>query len=214
MNIDELKQSKVWDARYDLPIFPLLNNPFLLGAYVWLLLGKPSDMQAAFFVHATKCYRLETHTYVRWPDGSGGRTSQDELIGLAYLHQLQAKYIIDTLDENDGIYNFEDKEYDTMYRFIFLEPFLRQCAGMKVSLLNQLKYITHIAISAITWKKESGASGALMIWLMNDKMQELPLCSIFIKFYYIIVEKKGATLKYLINDYFPQEEYAVVRGLA
>jgi hypothetical protein len=202
MDIEKLKRSTIWDKRYDLPLFPELNNPWIYSAYVWKLLGKPSEMIGHFITHSLKCFNKSFGVYRRWPDGSGGKFSHDEIIGMAYVMPSAAFLLLEDLAERDGLYNENDTEADNMYRFIFLVPFLRQCAGFKVSLISQAKYIAHILFSAFTWK--GGSSGPLKIWLMNDKMRELPLCALAIYFYEMIMNKKGVTLAWMLKEHFPQ----------
>lgn len=202
--MNDLRQSKVWDERYDLPLFRLFNNPFIYSAYIWKLLGKPEDLKIKLNDYALKCM-TGIGRFTRWPDGTGGKFSHDEIIGIAFIGvENIAESILVNLQMSDGIYNQDDTEADNMYKFIFLEPFLRQCAGLKVSYISQAKYIAHILFSAFTWKKDSGSSGVLKIWLMNDKMKTLPLCGLAILIYEKIISKKGVTLGWMISEHFPE----------
>lgn len=202
MSLEDIKKSAVWDEKYNLPLVPKHNNPWIYGAYIYALLGEPKELLESFAIYYARCFNKEYGRLSRWPDGSGGRVSHDELIGAAYLFPEASSDILHRLDDNDGIYNDSDSVLESMYRFIFLVPFLRQAKGVFVSLQSQVMYCLHLLISCIGWKKESGSSGALMIWLMNRKMKKLWLCWIFIQIYEKIMEKKGCTLDWCLKEHF------------
>jgi hypothetical protein len=200
-----LMASKAWDKRYELPLFPEFNNPWIYGAYAKKLLeesSSPDDLRVRFTIHAMYCQGNEPGFFTRWLGGDGGSTSHDELMGLAYVCEpFVAKKILDRLYARDGVYNPEDKPVDTMWRFIFLEPFLRECAGLPVGLFSQLKWAAHVFWSALTYK--SGSSGPLKIWLMGDVMSKYIICHAAYTFWKRRMAKKGPFPQWMFTEHFP-----------
>lgn len=209
-DIDILKVGDSWDARYDLPLFPYLNNPWAYGAYVLKLLGRPQELVNRFTAHAGYC-EIGIGYFRRWPDGSGGPTSHDELLGMAYACEpVIARRILSRLEEMGGVYNSKDSEYDTMYRFLFLVPFLRKRAGYKVGLTDQLKWSIHVVWSAV---KSNGSSGPLKIWLMEE-MKSYPICSAAFAFWKSRMKEKGPYPRWMFEEHFPAYyELSLIGGI-
>lgn len=169
----DLRQTEIWDARYGLPTVPQHNQPWLYMAYVACCM--PFDFMPELVVFARGCDRPDG-TSTRWPDGSGGKFSHDEILGRAYFDSPFASRVLDTLMRNDGIYDRnEDMELGNQYRFLFLIPYLKACAKYRVGLFSQLQWCLHVIVTAFS-RTEGQESGALKIWLMSEYMNQFQLC--------------------------------------
>jgi hypothetical protein len=200
----DLKQSKVWDARFDLPLVPEHNNPHVYGSYIFSLLGEPEELRQRFAAYIISC-ETAPGQITRWPDGSGGRVSHDEIFGAASFDSDIAQDILWRLFYNDGLYNKDDREVDNNWRFFFLTPYLRSLINRKrpdfrVSLWSKCMYVIPVLISAILHTKSQGASGPLKIWKMNKEMRRHALCGITIRIWEKAMLKKGITLAWLLQN--------------
>lgn len=190
---------KMWDPRYDLPLFPEFNNPWIYGAYALKLWGPSPSLKKDFTTYAFYCEK-EPGYFTRWPDGSGGETSHDELMGIAYTCGPEiSQRILKRLEERGGRYNPNDKDIDTMYRFIFLVPFLRLRATYGAGLIDQIKWSAHVFWSAI---KYSGSSGPLKIWI-TEEMTGYPLCRAVYAFWESRMKKAGPVPEWMLKEHFP-----------
>jgi hypothetical protein len=189
--INRFKKSNVWDKRYDLPLVPLHNNPWIYSAYAMKIMGPSKEMRKRFEDHAERCEHLEAGLYDRWPrnpDGTsrGGMNSYDALLGMGFHSDILAKRINWYLHLNDGVYINEPKDMNTkvkerynMYRFPFLKPFLRSRGGHRIGLVSDLIFAGFIMYDAIKYDGKDW-SGRLRIWLMIDEMKKHPLSSLAI----------------------------------
>ncbi len=189
--LELFKQSNAWDERYGLPLCPSLNNPWLYGAYALKLMRERGltaieelKLVERFREHAYSC-RVEPGLFNRWPDGSGGFTSHDELMGMAYISSELAHEILTYLEATDGVYvNKEQDKIDfkddwqyrfNVYRMIWFKPFLKARAGSNLNLFSQFLFAGHLLLDAWRIKDEQEAifdqGGRLRIWIMLEAME-------------------------------------------
>jgi hypothetical protein len=194
---EAFQQSAAWDQRFNLPLCPTLNNPWIYFAYALkiskengaLCAGALIAVQIMAIRHAEKC-RIKHGLFNRWPDCSGGVFSYDEALGMAYISPELARELCLYLYEQDGIYcnkpdemNALNEEKFNLYRFIFLEPYLRARAGLRVGLLSKLKFALHVVISTFKFNPND-EEGMSKIWLMHEEMDRFILCRIAFYFWF------------------------------
>jgi hypothetical protein len=141
----------------------------------------------------------------RWPDGTGGKTSHDELVGMAYLNQEAARQIVDYLTEKDGEYNntsFKETipEENNQFRFIWLLPFLKSCAKYRVSLISQVLWISCLLTDFFKKKENLDGSGLTMRWLMCERMGQYWLSALAIFFWKLKMKSLGVGPKYIFEN--------------
>lgn len=187
--LEQVKASQAWDARFGLPVCPSFNNPWIYGAYalkVMRVAGLTAIEEVALvdrFIDFAKGCRIKPGLFNRWPDGGGGVTSHDELMGMAFISKNLAKEIVAYLDETDGVYlNKPEEKADhpnweirfNVYRMVFLLPFLRARAGHSLNLASQLVFAAHLWKDAFSAKATDtgNAGGRLRNWLMLDTMEK------------------------------------------
>lgn len=209
--LEPLKASKCWDGRYSLPLFPQYNNPWLYMAYADRVLSKhligaiDHNKIRAYFtrceISARSASTIEPGLFDRWPDGSGGRTSWDEIIGAAYLSSHLAKRIMRHLVKTRGYFNntndkpFGHKLKFNVFRLAFLKPWLTARCGVRPDLFSQLIWAGHICLSIKANKKPGDAGGRLRNWIMFEAMREYPVCKRAIKKWKKEMRLAGHTLK-------------------
>ncbi len=173
-----------WDSRYDLPLCPLNNNPWIYMAYADLILGiqgfELSRVQVKIHYYSCEAYPSHMGLFWRWPDKSGGQNSHDEIMGAAYFHPYIASSILNYLDSTNGDFNVTGEKPSrwlqfNVYRLPWLKPYLLACAGRKVNLVRQAIFAAHITFSAFTNSGPDNAGGRLRNWLMLERMRDLPL---------------------------------------
>ena len=210
--LDKIKESTVWDKNYNLPTIPRHNNGHIYCAYVTLILEKlgenTSDIRASYIDFFNKC-QLPNGTFSRWPGGRGGDTSHDEIMGAAYMNDVFACSLIDYLTKMDGQFSVEKQEqYNerrNQFRFVWLMPFMKACAGYRVSLFSQAAWGLYALYNAATWKGD--CSGTLKVWLTLDRMKEYPLSAFFGFIWKLWMEKKHKiTPKIIFTKYYLTEE--------
>lgn len=210
--LDKIKESTVWDINYNLPTIPRHNNGHIYCAYVTLILEKlgenTSDIRASYIDFFNKC-QLPNGTFSRWPGGRGGDTSHDEIMGAAYMNDVFARSLIDYLTKMDGQFSVEKQEqYNerrNQFRFVWLMPFMKACAGYRVSLFSQAAWGLYALYNAATWKGD--CSGTLKVWLTLDRMKEYPLSAFFGFIWKLWMEKKHKiTPKIIFTKYYLTEE--------
>lgn len=185
--LEAIIRSNAFDDRYGLPLIPTLNNPWAYSAYLYKLLKLHGidlidevEMRRAFLNHSVKCSAGMPGLYNRWPDGTGGKTSWDELLGLGYWATECAKLILELLQKTDGIYDneqpFTTNEARNMYRMPWLIGFLKSRAGYRVGIFIQIPWSIWMA----SWKYEPGAEGSfLKRWIMLEEANKHPIIGIF-----------------------------------
>jgi hypothetical protein len=219
-------ESNARDKKANLPNSPMNNNPWFYCALAvkiitefdgfdpmtlnWFRLNVVNQLKKC------ECEIFEDNEYItkkglynRWPDNGGGPMSQDELIGIAYLDQDAAFNIVRYIFEHDGIYINKAidwglrkhlEETQDMYRFYWLDPYLRTCAKMKVSFLSQFKYGVYLFFDMVFTKKNTmDASGRLLKYVTNDKMKVHPLAKFFINLWNWRMNKLEITPKLMLT---------------
>lgn len=206
---ERFKASNAWETKYNIPLSPMNNNPFFYAACAAKLILRRdgfscfNKIQADYLVYALLCERF-TGLFDRWPDGKGGMTSHDELIGIAYMSSDLAKDILSFLDRTDGIYMNKDaspgeiEEQFNLFRFVWFRPYLLAAAERKVSLLSQLGFASHLIWDMFTAKPDD-ASGRLLIWMMSDAMMKYPLSGLFVEIWRVVMKARGFTLKHMFE---------------
>lgn len=209
-----LSVSSAWSKLYDLPLCPVFNNPWIYGAYALKLLrlnglnaSEQEDLKHRFGLHALAC-RVDPALpglMNRWPDGGGGMTSHDELMGMAYISPGLARALVAYLAQTDGVYINKPEETKgdqfsslrhNVYRFPFMKPFLMACAGYTPGLLSQLAFAGHLVVDAFTTKSgdTSDAGGKLRIWIMLEHMERFRITNAAVKFWRSKMKDKGFKL--------------------
>jgi hypothetical protein len=200
MLLEKFEASSAWDSRYNLPLCPGNNNPWIYMAYAVLLMELSGDGSYVGRLmvenHFIKCEAAAPKPapglFMRWPDGSGGQNSHDEIMGAAFLSPWIAKRILAYLDANDGEFNVTGEPETPMqfnvYRMPFLRPYLLACAGTTPSPLSQAAWILSLAVDGLLRKKED-CGGALRFWLMTKVMERYPMCRLAIWFWKRRVQK-------------------------
>lgn len=178
MGVLELfEDSTAWDARYRLPLVPRYNNPWIYGAYAYKLMidnrapiTELKLLNERFSFHFRHC-QVTQGLINRWPDGTGGMTSHDELIGAAYISVTNARALYFYLKMMNGYYINKPNEVKrkqffrhSMKRFPWVMAFIKLRAGFKPSVFEILYTMGHITIQAFL----KGESGTCKIWLMRD----------------------------------------------
>ncbi len=191
-------ESSAWDIRYSLPLVPQASNPWIYGAYAMKIMrmnglppGEDFALQENWDDYAKVC-RVLPGLFNRWPDGGGGVTSHDEIMGMAYVSKSLAKEILQYLKESGGVYcnKLEDLLRDgprhyNVRRFLWLMPYLRSCAGEYVGIFAQTQWSACLVYDALTHKKGDlvDAGGRLKNWIMFDSMASKPICRAAIEFW-------------------------------
>lgn len=182
----------MWDGRHDLPLAPILNNPWIYSAYAALCMRlKDGGMfnRARVLAHFVACEngvqnprQYDLGCFARWPDGSGGMTSHDEIMGAAFHDPWIALRILGHLDRTGGVMNNTGELPSdplglqwNVYRMIFLRPYLLACAEYDVNIFDQFLWCVSLIASFATSPK-GDAGTRLRNWLMADKMKRYKLC--------------------------------------
>ena len=170
---DSFMNSPAWDQRYNLPLCPTLNNPWLYMAYAQRNMKRagPDSMCLSTIeieAHFLKC-ESKPGFFSRWPDGSGGAVSWDEIVGAASMSRFIARRIMSYLDMNDGEWGSGTALTDDMYRFPFLRPFLLAAAGYTPSTISLAQWSGFIVWDAFT-RSSTDQGGALKNSLMIDSV--------------------------------------------
>jgi hypothetical protein len=211
--------SNAWDTRYALPLVPIHNNPWIYSAYALKIMrasGLTSSEEMQLLYHfesyASGC-RIEPGLFNRWPDGTGGVTSHDELMGMAYVSSDFACELLAFLQKTDGVYCNKREELDSsdserfnVFRFVFLEPFLRARAGYRVGLFSQLQFSAHVVRDMCSRRPDdtSDAGGLARLWLMLDTMEKYPIPGIAIYFWRKRMKTIGWSPKRVFQNYLSE----------
>lgn len=218
------QNSNAWDARYNLPLVPIHNNPWIYLAYAVKLIanGQHTNDELIELVdliedQLERCKSDEAGEWWRWPGERGGPVSHDELMGLGYLGwklglpSKPAQKILSHLNKTDGEYNLTNEdgipERYNVYRFVFLTPFLRACTKKEFRLgwLSQIMFCFHVGLDAVTYKLEHGDEGArLRMWLMMEPMEAFPLPRLVLGWWKEKMEKLGLSPKKLYEKYLAE----------
>lgn len=204
--LEKLKASKYWHPQYNLPISEAGNNPHIYTAYAELVLrlhGETVVDQYKEFYLLCAVPERDGGLFYRWPGGRGGPNSHDEVMGACMMDRGIAREIIGYLDAHDG--NFashgsdpKNPERYNIYRFLWLRPFLAQCAGYRVGLVAQAIWCAKLIVDSFRHPNSSkiGPGARLRAWLMASQLRELPACALVWQWYRWRLERAGRTLRH------------------
>jgi hypothetical protein len=218
---DKFEESTAWDRRHLLPVCSSYNNPWIYMAYASKIMFDYDKCQLKYtdvLLFAQKC-QISSGLYNRWPDGSGGVTSHDELMGIAYLDRKRAKEIFFYLVENDGIYinvdyQFDSKDRFNLFRFPWFISYLKARALIPLSVWSQFLWCLPIIQDLLFYnsKKKKDEDGRLMKWLMSEEMIRFPLCKFFFSLWVTKMMKLKQTPREQFRTYL--KDYPVFFELA
>lgn len=206
---NDFKQSNAWDERHDLPLAPQNNNPFIYMAYAMKIIkladgiNPMASKKEALDKFLSGCEK-EPGKFDRWPDGAGGITSHDEVMGACYVSPEAAERIAHYLLEKDGEYNNKDEKSDVperfnIYRMLWMAPFVKaSTTKFRVSLFSQAQWALFVLIDALTYKRkekieDSDCGGRLRTWIMFEAFEKYALTNLVIKFWRSRMKKQGIT---------------------
>lgn len=188
--LDVLKGSSAWDARYDLPLVPIHDNPWTYCGYGQLALklrGEELPRMDVVMFYA-ECCRPDAIGFNRWPSKPGSTTSHDEIIGACSLSIAAAFDICADMDVID--WETEDRLFSRLY---WLEPYVRACALKKVGKIAQLRWAFFCAWGGL-FIKPGEVGPHLRRWLMAERMRHYPICMVAIEFWRERLKRTGLTL--------------------
>lgn len=206
-----IKETEAWSEKYQLPTFNSMN-PHLFVAYVAQLIAQSEEPFTTIDIYTQYSNFLAScevmgGLYKRYPDGSSGLTSWDEIIGIARIRPSSAKDIYNYLEVTDGIYDSENEnstdERKNVYRLPFIRPLLRLAAGMRVSLIDQAILCGWMIWDAVN--PDQGMSGHLQLWLYLPLMKEKAVTSIGAAFWQWRMKARGISTYHMFTEYFHNE---------
>ena len=223
--LKSFQASNAWDQRFNLPLVPMHNNPWIYLAYAlkMIRLGKHTNDELIELVdliedHLARCRTKVWGEFYRWPEGLGGDTSHDEVMGIAYidwclkLETAPTKAILERLLETDGVYNVQNvpekiPEEHNIYRFVWMEAFLKACTNkFRVGFISQFWFSVALLKDIFKYKKEDGnESGLLLKWIMFEPMEKYLLSGITIGFWKSKMKKLGINPKQIFTEKYLKE---------
>lgn len=182
--------SELWHPRFQIPCIPMHNNPGIYTALVVHMLSR-YDYRWSYLTSFIYHWLLLEDKWARWPDGSGGNISHDEMLGWGYLSPRAACSYIGHMEHRFGFFPNDKGQFQWnrwMYRFVFLKPFLEKRAYGRASLLGKFLWSVYVIQSALQTRRNNfDADGVIKVWLMcND-----PPVSWVAKFWRRRMEKIG-----------------------
>lgn len=203
MSLKELvESSNAWDARYNLPICGIHQNPAIYCAYLFKLIKDSNEEIPNAWVEGLEIfYRgCKKDDYIATYPKGYGVISHDDMIGWAYLNKTAALSML-TATLKNGYYG--DKEVS---RLIFVNPYLTARSFGSCSYFAQINYSLHVLFHWLKYdKKNPQDSGSLKIWLMNEDMEKLPLCAPFIFLWRWRMKKLGVTIHKIFSERYLTE---------
>ena len=186
-----------------MPFCPQNNNPWLYMAYVDMILRfNKEELNRGDIVSTFLDCCIDQNRpglFNRWPDGTGGLNSHDEIMGAAYLHEDIARWLLRYLDDNDGEFN-NTKETSTklfrfnVYRMVFLRPYVKARAGLGMGPLAQTIWSGHIILSAMKDYGPDRAGARLRSWMMFHGLKKYWICQLAMRFWVMRMNSKGESL--------------------
>lgn len=131
------------------------DNPALFTAH-FVNLGGENNFK--YFVEQAK------KTWSRWPGGSGGPPSQDELIGWAILAPELASDILMRVPLKQ-------------YRFIDLIPFLKMASNQTLSPLDQLLWSAATVVNCLSPYRDTGWKMQKLATIGVASKANYPICN-------------------------------------
>lgn len=212
----KLKNSPAWDDRYNLPLCPELNNPWLYCAYANIICNN-SLYVPDVIGHYFRCTPSGSNVaeFYRWPERIGGETSHDEIMGVASLAYSLAIVLLQGIDEKWGFFkNVKENSWSLrhfIYRFYWLRPYLKVCAKKRINILEQFICAIYIISGAIA-PSTKNVSGHLMRYLLICKMSDYKLIKLAAKLWKKRLLARSITFKSCLA--IEPKEYPVLSRLA
>lgn len=194
--LDRFIQSNVWCNQYHLPLCRMHANPHMYLALSQKILrsrGEYISQQAIDRYH--EMCEPRPGLFNRYPDGGGGVTSHDELIGIAYLSSYAAERAWIYLQSNFGIYDNQDpqdpKFKHNLFRFPWFIAFLKARIGEPLNWYDWIQFNLYLFGQAMIYHPvdHPDDGGRLLTWLMSREMR--PWCSWMFKFWDWRMRKSG-----------------------
>lgn len=194
--LESLKASSVWNPTYNLPCGPG-QNPWIYMAYYDTVLRLNGERLEAldlilFYIHCEVSGK--PGLFKRFPDGGGGPTSHDEVMGLFSLmgnivrddsatdfERSRAKDIMDRvlhrLDTHLGDFNSHSNPTGwnvfryNIYRFYWLRPYLSAAAGRNPGIIQQALWCLKLWLGKNDWDTSKTPHRVhMMNWIMFLQM--------------------------------------------
>ncbi len=202
MGAQELfRDSSAWDRKWDLPLVPAHNNPWIYGAYAYQLMKlngildfERRDLEFRFYKYFSLC-TVRQGLINRFPDGRGGQTSHDELMGAASINPLMAREIYFYLKISKGYYINRPDELKgrkqffrhNIRRFPWAVCYIKLAGGINPSLFQTFYTYGHILLNAYSGSE----GGSLRVWLMREHLSKNKILKHAYKKWEKIKEKRG-----------------------
>lgn len=236
--LELFKKSEFWYPSFDLPLFPMYDNPWIYGAYALKILRQngisPEEDRAlveAFEAYADKCGVRDTALggtpipglFHRWPSGQSTVFSHDEIMGMAYISPRLAEVVLEYLEKHDGFYCDRPNEVAdplsekyNVFRMIWLKPFLQASTKTRrLGLASQAIWSSSTVLDALRFRRgdTADAGGRLRTWIMLDAMEKYPVAGFAVLAWRAAMRAKGATLNKMLaiepgKDYPELAQYA------
>jgi hypothetical protein len=175
------------------------SNPHLYTAYAEKILnGYGETVGVGIFKYTRSCQTFKG-LYHRFPDGGGGVTSHDELIGIISHAEFFAVNILYTLEDNNGVYDNQNPDNPNkkhnLSRFPWFTAYVKTSAFVRdyrTPFYNTC-YAIYLIDQALRYHptKRPDDGGRLLTWLMSDKMRKQPYCRLAHKFWDWRMRKSG-----------------------
>jgi hypothetical protein len=190
------------------------NNPWLYSAYAMKVMRRGGlqawqalPLERAFAQHFRACI-IRFGLINRWPDGSGGMMSHDELIGIAYNSRFLAREIYFYLKQTNGKYinKPEEAENKCPYRFDIrrfpsVMAFISSRAKYPPSYFHRIFFGLDALLNALS---NPGEGSRLRMWLMLDEMSQYLFPRICLKAWAYILTKRGEGPKKWFSKYLTE----------
>lgn len=186
-NLEKFKESPAWDSENNLPLCRIHANPHIYCAFADKICG--GSISRDDVLRYQSICQTKIGLYHRYPDGGGGVTSFDELIGISHFNPDAASKILDYIWDHFGCYDNQSPYSWTfrynLYRFPWFIAYLKIRAGRTLGPFLRLAFVMYLILQAIDWNPETkrDEGGKLTTWLMRDEMREVFGCRLAWKFW-------------------------------
>lgn len=210
----DLQDTEAWDPKYNLPTFQSMN-PHAFTAYCVTALehkGKHSEAAEILqtywrFLYDCTVFKSQpkyTGLYHRYPDGSAGNISWDEIIGISSLAPLGARHAREYLflhlgcydDQNPGTWSFRRN----LYRFPFLTALLKIGGGDWLGPIGRVVLALWYLWDALS--SDPGMSGHLQHWLYREYVKPHWGAHLGVIFWDWRMKKRGIDETTMLTKYF------------
>lgn len=200
--LEALRASTAWDHKWDLPLFPMHQNPLIYCAYAFRICDvMPGPDGAERFPSIQKLSELLTARETE--DGWIGKVSHDELLGMAYLSKNFARRLVERIELSDGFYG-EHALKPYFYRFPFFYPAVRVFAGLPLGFFSQLGAAASFLWNVLVTSPDT-TSGILKLWLCAAELRKHPLIRPAVAFWEWRWTKRGFTPKTIFQKHYLTE---------